>query len=219
MAVGSRVMVSPDSDDDFIAVTDDMVVDMMTRSLSDTDDMVVDITLQPDHDREQTLAFKYVNKDLPMPDCVGVILAQKGQIVYCGVAGATPWHGSFESVAVGPRSHWGIILKFHCSGDGNWRETWQECRVRQNGDGIWRGIDYRGRKVEMTPIPPSHNWFRGMATTIQALTATVIAFEARHLDTLIQRLARTYGDCLRSILWYLYINDIPLASTHVPAAA
>ena len=146
--------------------------------------MVVDIALQPDHDREYTLAFKYVNKEKPMPCCVGVILAQNGQIVYCGVAGATPWHGSFQSVVVGPRSHWGVMLKFHWKGvRAHCMQSWQETRVRQDGDGIWRGLDYRCRKVEMTPIPPSHKWFRGMATTIQALTATVIVFEAWHLYT------------------------------------
>ena len=122
MAFGSRGMVSPEEDDESIAVTDDMVVD---------------ITLQPDHDREQTLAFKYVNKEKPMPCCVGVILAQKGQIVYCGVAGATPWHGSFESVVV--RHRQGLILKFHWKG----KQPWPETRVRQDGDGVWRGLDYR----------------------------------------------------------------------------
>ena len=91
MAVGSRVMVSPDSDDVFTSHID----------------------------RRQTLAFKYVNKDLPMPDCVGVILAQKGKIVYCGVAGATAWHGSFESGVGGHRQ--GLILKFHRKGKQSWQ--------------------------------------------------------------------------------------------------
>ena len=114
--------VSPDSDEDFFVVTDDL------KSLSA-------LTLQPYG--EQTIAFKHVNKDLPMPYCVGIILTRNGQIIYSGVEGATPWHGSFESGVGGHRQ--GLILKFHWKG----KQPWPETRVRQDGDGIWRGLDYR----------------------------------------------------------------------------
>ena len=70
----------------------------------------------------------------------------------------------------------GLILKFHRKG----KQSWQETRVRQDGDGIWRGLDYCCRKVEMMCIPVNDN-LEVTAKAIEVLTAMAIGFEAWHV--------------------------------------
>ena len=108
------------------------------------DDQFIVVHHQPSDTRGFITAFEYVNKDLWGLHSSGMILVANGQIAYDSFGGTTPWHGSFEEL--GPND---LVFRFNCRGGKPLHET----RVRRNSDGVWRGIDYRRRRVEVKQLP------------------------------------------------------------------